>query len=328
MKIIEPSVFLVGGNVGLMDRARHVEKCGRVCYKSEKKITENSAEKFIAGIIKSKHEAVLEHARITLHLNNYLEVYRLIANVVQDMENHGIIPYMTLTNFDGEMIVSGNIRAWRNLCFTMRNKGYSFPSVIKRMWMENAPFFPEFFNPDEPYIKDPITDINPQPDMPTFAESPDLRLRHSWYTFRVVCDRGVSHEIVRHRPMSFCQESTRYCNYKKGQFGSEITVIKPCFWEEGSEAYELWKETCGVAETAYLELIESGKSAQEARSVLPNSLKMEIVMTATADEWLHFINLRSRGTTGAPHPQMLEVATQIEKILLEEDAEVFGNAEG
>lgn len=326
MKIVEPSVSLMGANVCSFDRAKHVEKCGRVCYKSEKRITEGSAEKFIAGVIKSGHEAVLEHARITLKLTDRLDIFRLISNVCQDMQNHGIQDFMTITNFGGELIVSGNMRAWRVMSRVMVNEGIAIPKVIRRTWAENAPFFPEFFKADEPYIPDPLTDIDPDKFVPTFKNR-ELRLRHSWYTFRIVCDRGVSHEIVRHRPASYCQESTRYCNYKKGQFGSELTVIKPCFWEEGTENYDTWKSACQAAETSYFELIENEATAQEARSVLPNSLKTEIVMTATADEWLHFINLRSRGTTGAPHPQMLEVATQIERVLVDADAEVFGNAD-
>ncbi len=106
----------------------------------------------------------------------------------------------------------------------------------------------------------------------------------------------------------FAQESTRYCNYAKDKHGHEITVIEPCFYERGSAQYEVWKNACEASEKAYLELVgEDGKEqAQKARSVLPNSLKTELVITATEEEWQHIVNLRYVGTTGAPHPQMVE----------------------
>lgn len=133
-------------------------------------------------------------------------------------------------------------------------------------------------------------------------------LEHCSFTVKFVCDRGVSHEIVRHRLAAYCQESTRYCNYSKGQFGGEITVIKPCYLLEGTAAYDAWKNACEAAERAYFDLLDIGLSAQEARAVLPNSLKTEICMTANIREWRHFFQLRC---SPAAHPQMREVATQL-----------------
>ena len=170
---------------------KRLEECGRVCYKSEGKITDDSAPKFVAGIIKRGHEAVLEHCS---------------------------------------------------------------------------------------------------------------------FTVKFICDRGVSHEIVRHRLASYCQESTRYCNYGRDQFGSEITVIEPCYLNENTFAYDEWKEACRRAETAYFNLLNWGLSPQEARAVLPNSLKTEVVMTANIREWRHFLRLRT--FTGA-HPQIREIATPL-----------------
>lgn len=135
-------------------------------------------------------------------------------------------------------------------------------------------------------------------------------IEHQSVTVRVICDRGVSHEIVRHRLASYTQESTRYCNYTKGKFGSKITVIKPCFWDENDEKYKVWKQTIEQIETAYNKLIELGASPQEARSILPNSLKTEIVMTMNLREWIHFFTLR---TAKAAHPQMREVAIPLLK---------------
>lgn len=190
MRIIKPSIEILTP----IDDAtvmKHIEMCGRVCYKSEGKITDTSADSFIAGIIKRGHEAVVEHYNITV---------------------------------------------------------------------------------------------------------------------KFICDRGVSHEIVRHRLASYCQESTRYCNYSKDDFGKEITVIKPCFMEPGTVSWDFWKEACEVAESSYFDLLEFGCTPQEARTVLPNSLKTEVVMTANVREWRHFLKLR---TAPAAHPQMREVADMV-----------------
>ena len=186
MKIVKPG-FEILGNVNGADILRHIELCGRVCYKSEDRISDNSAEKFVAGIIKRGHEAVLEHAVVTVK-------------------------------------------------FTV--------------------------------------------------------------------DRGVSHEIVRHRLAAYCQESTRYCNYSRGKHGGEITVIKPHYLNEDTEGWFQWRRACFEAEKRYFRLLDFGCSPQEARAVLPNSLKTEVVMTANLRAWRHFFRLR---TAEVAHPQMREV---------------------
>lgn len=188
MKIISPNVQILSPVDG-QAILKHIELCGRVCYKSEAKITDTSAATFVRGIIKRGHEAVLEHFNITV---------------------------------------------------------------------------------------------------------------------KFICDRGVSHEIVRHRMASYCQESTRYCNYSNDSFGGEITVIRPNFLVEGTEGWQYWREACLTAERRYFELLNFGCTPQEARAVLPNSLKTEVVMTANLREWRHFFKLR---TAQAAHPQMREVAT-------------------
>lgn len=138
-------------------------------------------------------------------------------------------------------------------------------------------------------------------------------LEHFSFSARFICDRGVSHELVRHRLATFSQESTRYCNYSQNRFGGEITVIKPSFFDEDTKAFELWKNACLAAEKAYFELLDWGCTPQEARSVLPNSLKTELVMTCNLREWLHFFRLRALGITGQPHPQMKELAWMLLK---------------
>lgn len=130
-------------------------------------------------------------------------------------------------------------------------------------------------------------------------------LEHEKVTVCIICDRGVSHEIVRHRIASYSQESTRYCNYCNEKFGNELTFIKPCFWSENDSQYVIWKEVMQQIEDSYNKLIKGGASPQEARSILPNSLKTEIVVTMNIREWRHFFKLRTAQTA---HPQMREIA--------------------
>ena len=122
---------------------------------------------------------------------------------------------------------------------------------------------------------------------------------------RFVCDRGVSHEMVRHRVASFAQESTRYCNYSLDKFGKEITVVRPSWCGQDSDLYKRWYEGCKLAESAYFALVDEGATPQEARSVLPNSTKTEIIVTMNLDGWDHFFCLRDNA---AAHPDMREVA--------------------
>lgn len=190
MKIIKASVEFMEPVNG-EEILRHLERCGRVCYKSEGKIEDGSAEKFIRSVIKRGHESVLEHKSITV---------------------------------------------------------------------------------------------------------------------KFICDRGVSHEIVRHRIASFSQESTRYCNYSKDGFGGEIAVIQPLYLEPDTDAWVAWEAGCKMAEAGYFALLNIGLSPQEARAVLPNSLKTEVVMTANIREWRHFLRLRC---SEAAHPQMREVANML-----------------
>lgn len=130
-------------------------------------------------------------------------------------------------------------------------------------------------------------------------------IEHESVTVRLICDRGVTHEVVRHRLASYAQESTRFCNYWKDRFGGEIKVIEPCFWTPGDGFYEEWLEAMKDAERHYMRLMEMKAKPEQARSVLPNSLKTEIVITMNLREWRWFFALR---TAGVAHPQMREVA--------------------
>lgn len=196
MRIIEPSIEILS-DVDANKIMRNIEVCGRVCYKSENLINEESAKKFIKKIIISGHESVLEHEKLTI---------------------------------------------------------------------------------------------------------------------KFICDRGVSHEIVRHRIASYSQESTRYCNYSQEKFGKELTLIRPCFWKEDEEKYRIWCDVMEKIECNYNELIAMGAKAEEARSILPNSLKTEIVVTMNIRELRHFLRLR---TSKKAHPQMREVANMLLKYVQE-----------
>jgi thymidylate synthase (FAD) len=133
-------------------------------------------------------------------------------------------------------------------------------------------------------------------------------IEHEKITVKIICDRGVTHEIVRHRIASYSQESTRYCNYAQDKFGNELTFIKPCFWEENSEAFSMWYNQMETIERYYLKLISMDVPPEQARSVLPNSLKTEIVVTMNLREWRHFFKLR---TSKHAHPQMREISVPL-----------------
>lgn len=165
----------------------------------------------------------------------------------------------------------------------------------------------------------------------------EAMLEHFSMSVIFTVDRGVSHELVRHRIASFAQESTRYCNYSQDKFSNEITVIEPVWFmdipkerkeeilgvldgaymdipmnfTDHERAYARWYDACRYSETEYFNLLELGCTPQEARAVLPNSLKTEIVVTANMREWRHILNLRAAGITGKPHPQMLEVTVPL-----------------
>ena len=129
-------------------------------------------------------------------------------------------------------------------------------------------------------------------------------IEHGGFTVRFIVDRGVSHEIVRHRIASYAQESTRYCNYGKDKFGNEITVIEPNYFAPGSYEYIEWYSAMKQSEEYYMKLLKAGATPQEARATLPTSVKTEIVMTANFREWRSFFKLR---TSKAAHPQIREV---------------------
>ena len=145
-------------------------------------------------------------------------------------------------------------------------------------------------------------------------------IEHASVSFKIICDRGVTHELVRHRIASYSQESTRFCDYSAGKFGGELTFINPCFWSEDDENFRLWSQTMALIEKNYLAMRAGGARPEEARSILPNSLKTEIFVTMNLREWRHFLRLR---TASAAHPQMRQIALKIFDVLATKLPAVF-----
>lgn len=291
MKLINPSVELITQAPGLEGIYKQVERVGRVCYKSEDKITEDSAKPFVDRMIKSGHGAMLEHGTIYLFIpwNEYYDKKTIKYLYNKYSVNNGVK--------DAGVYITTNLRV-----------------LVENGWLD-----------DLQYICEP-------------TEFHERRV-----TVHFVCDRGVSHEFVRHRVMSFAQESTRYCNYSKDKFGNELTFIKPCWLDIPTGQYVYWDgDWCDInkmkiqlpegehkdidaflwtlnnAETHYTLLINSGWKPQEARAVLPNSLKTELVVTGFVSDWKLFFDLRYRGTTGAPHPDAKQVASMAHDLMLKE----------
>lgn len=293
MKIIKPDFEIWNQEEGLEGVYKQIERAGRVCYKSEDKITEDSAKEFVERMIKSGHGSMLEHGTV------YLK-----------------IPYGTMDDrgeFSNEPIVIKYIDNPYSVVMNNSENDYWYITSNYRVIIEN-----EWID-----------------DLQYLCEPTEFHAKR--ITVHFVCDRGVSHEFVRHRVMSFAQESTRYCNYSKDKFGNELTYICPCWLDydrvqelteianrDNKEVYRMGHDEslsieerglCSFVydmsnhEHGYLFQISVGWKPQEARAVLPNALKTELVMTGFVSDWKRFFRLRSRiAKTGKPHPQAQELA--------------------
>lgn len=292
---------------------KFIEKIGRTCYKSEDKITDDSAGKFVENLIKRGHWAMLEHGTI------YILVDKRLGDAIwNEASDHKFdMRYVVMTPATLEKrLISGNFRAfdqWFSNYVRLTAPGTGdedlclpcVQALLESIMAAYQSLYAGRYSVAS--VARSSIQVVDEKDLESIKMMDLYRRKHIRHTVKFTCDRGVSHELVRHRPCSFAQESSRYANYSKEKFGSEITVIKPFFFEEGSHGYDVWKRSCEHAERAYMTLLEQGYSPQEARSVLPNSLKTELIMTATEEEWQHIIDLRYHGTTGAPHPQMQEL---------------------
>lgn len=296
MNIVKPS-FLIEERDELRGGLAIIEKAARTCYKTEAKITEGSAERMVRMLIQRHHDAMLEHGDYIFLLEDYKILDNIAYSMRRLMEDGDDVPLLTWTNIDERPIISGNVRAWRQLLATRCGAAYYFTGAIDPIY--TADIIPEEERENDQHVKQIRYS-----DLRGFNE----KRVHLRQTVRFTVDRGVTHEFVRHRVMSFAQESTRYCDYTDGRQGDGITVIEPPFLTQHTEPYDLWKRQCMSADTAYTHEKRLGLKPEEARTVLPQSTKAELVMTGTLRQWDHFFDMRARQTTGKAHPQAAEVA--------------------
>lgn len=300
MKIVAPSYQIEErderrGGLAIIERA------GRMCYKSEDRIADDTAEAFVRGLIKRKHLSVLEHGDMIFEIDDH-HIYENVAEDLQILRDSGQnAPMLAMSRILGRCIVSGNIRAWLELFANGTLSGRYFIGSFDPVFIQGMGFCDDDAKPDPRVRQIRYADLR----------DPREKRAHLRQTVKFTVDRGVTHEFVRHRTLSFSQESTRYCNYSDGRFGREITVVKPCYLTEDSEAYGLWKRQCISAEAAYFDLLNFGLAPQEARVVLPHSTKAELMMTGSLGAWDHFFDLRARQITGKAHPQAVEVAAPL-----------------
>jgi thymidylate synthase (FAD) len=315
MKIVNPSIEILRTGLELepIIPEQLIEKVGRTCYKSEDKITEDSAAPFTLRFIKWGHESVLEHWSAIYKTDKfwYDEIrydyaqLRHDLNIPMTKRIGAFLRFTHCTTEDGvhRCIISGNMRAWREFAEAYVTGYGCLPRYMYGMVRCNPLFFPEY----QEWV--PVNIVNDIliPIAANDLIGPDEHGVHHDVTVKFTTDRGVSHEIVRHRPASYAQESTRYCNYAQDKFGSEITVVRPSWCKDPeSDIWKEWEMACRSAESNYFLMLDKGCSPQEARSVLPNSLKTELVMTANINEWNHFFHLRC---AQAAHPDIRELAT-------------------
>lgn len=299
MKLIKPYFEIWKQSAGLEGVYKQIEKVGRVCYKSDDKITEDSAKPFVDRMVKSSHGAMLEHGTV------YLEFHVKDPSEVGEEEYHSQQSELNklISRYANNKYSIVKVNHYYDTAFITTN----YRVLIENNWLK-----------DLKYICEPTV------------------FHEKRATVHFVCDRGVSHEFVRHRVMSFAQESTRYCNYSKDKFGNELTFIIPEWCPEIREGSNKGWDPCSIYDKLYLQHLQNAENTyfallkqwdervpdkryksgfknnpwtpQQARAVLPNSLKTELVVTGFTSDWNHFFDLRARGTTGAPHPQAKELA--------------------
>lgn len=308
MKIIPQSVELLKHDI---DEYKFIEKCARTCYKSEDKITDDSAAKMVGALKKNAHYAMFEHEYLYFKLDE--EWWRWFWSRFGE--------YTKYLNLAGYKYITGSIRAWIEF-FNERTSVHGTDIDSEMMLLAHNKL---------PLLFDKPTDVKPKHDILLLtreeyikdASSDVLNPDNLWntlpHTLRFTTNRGVGNELTRHRAnIGFAQESSRYVDYSADGSDNQITIIKPLIHENDISDYNNWHYACLMAETQYMNLRKAGIAAEIARGVLPLDCKTEIVATATEAEWQHIINLRYHGTTGRPHPQMKELMEMALPILKEE----------
>lgn len=297
MKLIKPSFEIIEQQPGLEGVYKQIELAGRTCYKSEDKITEDSAKSFVDRMINSNHGAMLEHGTVYLKLPAQGLLIQTAKHNHIDYENNKYSK--TILVLENTMYPEQHLKINKNEEMFIPGVCWCYVTTNMRVLIENG------WLDDLQYLCEP-------------TEHHEKRI-----TARFTCDRGVSHEFVRHRVFSFAQESTRYCNYSKDKFGNELTFIIPC-WSKAIEGnYGTLREPLEIQfkeydtfemefineliniEFRYVNIINAGYTPQQARTILPNALKTELVMTGFISDWKHFFELRDAGSA---HPQARELA--------------------
>ncbi|MBU0728923.1 MAG: FAD-dependent thymidylate synthase [Proteobacteria bacterium] len=294
MKVISP-FYEILDHLDKQSMAIRIEACGRVCYKSEDKISAQSTEPFIKTILKHGHNSVMEMAVLTL-------------KVTYDSESFAVQLFNTLPKYliidrtdKKELLISGSVRAFRELY--QSNPSVKMIKAITGFLGERYPLFFSDLKPKAGWLQHEGIHIEKIPLDQVEKLSSDLLARHRHIAVKFTVNRAVTHEIVRHRPCSYLQESQRYCRYSEDKFDSQVTFIKPMFFEEGTEDYKKWEKAMIETEKIYLKLLKTS-SPQAARTVLPNSCKTELITYANLIEWVHIFKLR---TSRAAEPSMREV---------------------
>ena len=272
----------------LEDICTHIEKCGRTCYKSENLITQETAIPFITGILKSGHESVIEHANVIFSMPDT----DLNRKILEMRDVRGLNVSFEKDNKDNieKIIVSGNMRALRDLA-----RQYDVHDFI---YAVGLPLF--YIAEGKPACFEGINIEGVQKSR--FSEL------HNYVTTHSICDIGAYKDITRHRLASFSIESTRYCNYSKGKFGCELTMIEPSNIEKGSQMYEEWLKCVNMIEATYMKMAEMGAKADQLRMILPHSSKADMIMSANVAEWKHIVGLRCHM---AAHPSVRVVMKKI-----------------
>ncbi|MGW8287622.1 MAG: FAD-dependent thymidylate synthase [Desulfobulbales bacterium] len=310
MKVIAPH-FTILEDLDSQSLAVRIEACGRICYKSEDKISSKSAEPFIRNIIKHGHNSVTEMAVLTL-------------KVAYDSESFASQLFQLLPKFlhidrieKKELLITGSVRAFRELY--QANPSVKMVKAIAEFLGKRHPLFYEDLLPARGLVKQEGVLVE-KVSLETVETLPaDLLVKHRHIAVLFIVNRAITHEIVRHRPVSYLQESQRYCRYSQDKFGNEVSFIKPMFFKEGSDEYTLWEQAMLETEKIYLRLLETS-SPQAARTVLPNSCKTELITFANLLEWLHIFKLR---TSKGAEPSMREVMIPLLKKFQEKYPTIF-----
>lgn len=326
MRLIKPSFEIIEQKPGMDGLLQHIERCGRTCYKSEDKITGDSAEKFVNMLVNRGHTAMVEHGTVYLKFTAEMS---LPSMAISDER----VAFYDNNKYSEVVIESSGLpNIWLQAIGMVGEEGTGkHISITKDVYVTT--------NYRVLLQNDRLDDLQ------YLCEPTEHHAKR--ITVKFVCDRGVSHEFVRHRVFSFAQESTRYCNYSKDKFGKELNCIIPCWYKnmfEGNSynielchTYDLtiseglsrteaaWIQAMCEAESTYFGLLTEGEPAQQARNVLPLALKTELIMTGTVEQWIEFLKLRCANDA---HPQARELAIELrDRLLLDNyiDIDAEGN---